>query len=445
MITNNRKTTSIIIVLLLFLMIGGFNLSLYLLYSRSLDALDQSLGDRLLSVGRAVSPEVESVISNDLAYGSLSLTSLIRMQDYLEQIRDADDLSGVYLLDLTGHDLLALDDSLSRIDLFLSLHAEAISNAALGQAGTSQLYRVDTRYFKSAYQPVGKDTVIAVLLIESSFDFFRDFETFQDQILVINSVALIMLIIIGIVIVVLNRQLIKAEKMLVSQAALSQMGQMTAIIAHEVRNPLAIIKATAERLKKRYSIVGTPDEQLFDFIPEEVDRLNRITTHYLQFASPTDMQGKPEPLKNTITSVVDGMRSEFERRDVALNVHCEPSVGEVLVESQQIRQILVNLLRNALDATSASGRVEVSCRLNPSKTVSVGVSDTGKGLDRKEQKRIFDPFYTTKLHGTGLGLFVVRRLVDNLKGKIDVESQPGVGTKFVITFRGYTDGKNSRS
>ncbi|MGB5105791.1 MAG: ATP-binding protein [Candidatus Zixiibacteriota bacterium] len=445
MITNNRKAISIIIVLLLFLMIGGFDLSLYLLYSRSLDALDQSLGDRLLSVGRAVSPEVESVISDDLAYGTLSLTNLIRMQDYLEQIRNADDLSGVYLLDPTGRDLLALDDSPSRIDLFLSLHAEAISHAALGQAGTSQLYRVDTRYFKSAYQPVGKDSVIAVLLIESSFDFFRDFDNFQRQILVINSVALIMLIIVGVVIVVLNRQLIKAEKMLVSQAALSQMGQMTAIIAHEVRNPLAIIKATAERLKKKYGAAGTPDEQLFDFIPEEVDRLNQITTQYLQFAAPTDIQSKPEPLGNTITSVVDGMRSEFEQRGVTLIVHCEPQVGEVLVESQQIRQILVNLLRNALDATPAAGRVEVSCRLELSGMVSVSISDTGKGLDKKEQKRIFDPFFTTKLHGTGLGLFVVRQLVDKLKGKIEVESQPGVGTKFVIIFRGYTDGKNSRS
>lgn len=445
MFGDNRKLVSILIIALLVLLVGGFNIALYLLYSRSLETLDRSLGDRLLSVGRAIAPEVESVLQFEPPQGPLSLSTLVRLQDYLLRIRDSDALSGVYLLDIENRDMLSLDDSITSVQLFLPLHAEGLSRAALGRAGVSELYRVGTRSFKSAYQPVGDDPVYGILLIESNFEFFTDFEDFKQHILIVNSAAVALLILVAIVVVILNRKLLKAEKLLISQAALSQMGQMAAVIAHEVRNPLAIIKASAERLKRKYSSIESKDAQLFDFIPEEVDRLNRITTHYLQFAAPEDAASKPESIRAVIESVAEGMSKEFEHRAVKLRTDCESGSSGIQVDSLRVRQILVNLLKNALDATPAAGQVEIRTAKSRTGGLLVTISDTGAGLDKKMAKHIFDPFFTTKSHGTGLGLFVVRRLVDNMKGDIRVNSQPGVGTTFVITLPGKVDGKDSRS
>lgn len=445
MIGNNRKFISVLIIALLVLLVAGFNLALYLLYTRSLETLDRSLGDRLLSVGRAIAPEVESVLQYEPPQGPLSLATVIRLQDYLLRIRESDALSAIYLLDAEHRDMLSLDDSISNVQLFLPLHIDGLSRAALGDAGVSELNRAGNRYFKSAYQPVGEDPVYGVLLIESNFEFFAEFEDFKQYMIIVNAVAIGFLLFVSIVVIMLNRRLIQAEKMLISQAALSQMGQMAAVIAHEVRNPLAIIKATAERLKKKYSVTGSSDAQLFDFIPEEVDRLNVITTHYLQFASPIDSPGKTDNLGEVVQSVVRGMSKEFEQKGVQLRLELEPSISSCDVDSQKVRQVLVNLLKNALDACREGGSVSINAGKERSDRVLLSVRDTGGGIEKKVMKNIFDPFFTTKLQGTGLGLFVVKRLVDNMKGEIRIDSQLGVGTTVVVTFPERIDGENSRS
>lgn len=438
-----RRIISISIVALLVLMVGGFNISLYLLYKHSVDTLNESLGQRLLSVGRAIEPHVETTLEEDLIGGRLSLPDVILLEDYFVRVRDADQLSGIYLLDGYNRDLLSLEDSLSEVELFLPLHAEALGRAQLGEAGVSPLYEVGERYFKSAYQPVGSDSVLAVLLIESSFEFFTKFVDYRRHLIIVNAASIAALILIGLIILVLNRRLVRAERLLVSQAALTQMGQMTAVIAHEIRNPLGIIKATAERLRRKFAPADGDDRQLFDYIPEEVDRLNQITTHYLQFASPSDLKGAPEPIDSVLDSLLPGIIKDAARRGVTVTSAIAAGATAITVDSVAVRQVLFNLLRNALDATPTSGKVVVKVDAADG-GLRILVSDTGAGLEPQQLKRIFDPFFTTKVHGTGLGLFVVKRLVDKMNGRIDVESQPGNGTVFTILIPEGEHGENSR-
>ncbi len=422
-------------VILLLCLVIGFNVALYLLYQRSLDALETGLGDRLLSVGRTLAPLVEQEVNKSEVAGELSLVSLVLLQDYFEQVREEDDLSAIYLLDLNERDMLAWEDSLSEIELLLPLHQQSLSQAYVGLPVTSELYQVQDRSFKAAYQPIGRNPVKAVLIVESSFKFFSTLEDYQQSIFLVNSIALAVLVVLGLAIVLLNRRLISTEKLLVSQAALSQMGQMAAIIAHEVRNPLAIIKATAERIKKKFGESESSDRALLDFIPEEVDRLNQITTHYLQFASPVDAPVKLEPVADTVRSVLDATGREARRHGVEL-VSSIADIEDRLVDATALRQIVINLLHNALDAVGNSGRVTISLTRGTRGSIKLLIEDTGPGIDNRDLKKIFDPFYTTKVSGTGLGLFVVKRLVERIAGTIDVDSQPGRGTRFTITFKG---------
>lgn len=435
----HRQTISITIVILLALMVVGFNVSLLYMYDKARNSLDGSLGDRLLSIARAVSLEIDPDVESDLQLGELSLSTMTRFDSYFNQVSAADELSGMYLLDPEGHDLLAWEDSLSMIEVYLPLYQDAFNKARLGEASVTALYQVDSRYFKSAFYPLGADTTVAVLAIESAFGFFDTFSSFRQNMFLVDLIAVIFLVVVGAAIIFLNRKLVKAEQLLISQAALSQMGQMAAIIAHEVRNPLAIIKATAERIKKKYDVDAK--DEILDFIPGEVDRLSEITRRYLQFASPASSSSEKESVNAIVTSVVDGLKREFSSKSVQLETNLPDQISEIYVESAKLRQIVINLMRNALDATHGGGivRLEATGSVN-SGEVMVSIADTGSGLGKKELSRIFDPFYTTKSQGTGLGLFVVKRLVDELGGELKVDSRVGSGTTFVIRFKGSKNG-----
>jgi signal transduction histidine kinase len=217
------------------------------------------------------------------------------------------------------------------------------------------------------------------------------------------------------------------------------MGQMAAVIAHEVRNPLAIIKATAERIRKKYE-TGKPD-QLLDFISEEVDRLNQTTNRYLQFAAPPEVSNGWESVADIVDSVVGGLRRQFSHKGVNLQKAIDPDLQQVAVNSAKLRQILINLLRNALEATAEAGTLTLKATgSQPPGSVQIEVRDNGCGLGKRELAHIFDPFYTTKPKGSGLGLFVVKRLVEELGGRLVVQSQVGVGTTFTVSFKGKIDG-----
>jgi signal transduction histidine kinase len=413
-------------------MIVGFNVSFYLLYNQSLSVVDRSLGDRLLSIARAMVPEISSDVENDLSLGWLSLATISRLTQYFDQVSLTDDLYGIYLLDKDYRDLLSLGDAPTSGELLVSLHVANLSRAFLGEENVSALYQVEGRYFKSAFHPLGEDSVVSVLVVESSFKFFDDFGSLKRNMVLVNISAVAFLLLIATAVFWLNRRLIRAEKLIVSQAALSQMGQMAAVIAHEVRNPLAIIKATAERLRHQYAR-SERDDELLSYIPEEIERLNRITTGYLQFANPAAKGVQARVLREIVADVLGGISSVFKRKGVRLEGHVDDDVGCRRVDQVRMSQILINLLRNSLEATAAGGVVSVSVSRPKRGSVNViRVEDTGSGLSKAQLKRIFDPFFTTKPQGSGLGLFVVQRLVREMNGKIEVDSKVGAGTSFVL-------------
>jgi len=215
------------------------------------------------------------------------------------------------------------------------------------------------------------------------------------------------------------------------------MGQMAAIIAHEVRNPLAIIKATAERIKKKFgaSSTNSSDTALLDYIPEEVDRLNQITTHYLNFAAPADAPKRLEPVVETLRIVLEATEREAHRHKVEISHAIDSSISNELADATALRQMVMNLLHNAMDAVGEGGKIVVRLdKAHRKNSLKLVISDNGPGIDKKDLKRVFDPFFTTKVSGTGLGLFVVKRLVERIDGTINIDSEAGKGTKITILF-----------
>jgi signal transduction histidine kinase len=225
------------------------------------------------------------------------------------------------------------------------------------------------------------------------------------------------------------------ERRLIRSERLATVGRMAAQIAHEVRNPLASIGLNAELLGDEIAERGEEARRLVTSIIGEVDRLTEITETYLRFARLPRPKLERESLGAIVASVVEMSRGELAQAGVAVVVDVAPGLPEVAADEAQLRQALINLIRNAREAlvTSAVRRIDISARAADAGRIAIAVHDSGPGIEGANLAKIFDPFFSTKERGTGLGLALVQQIVVDHGGQIDVASTPGAGTTFTMT------------
>jgi two-component system NtrC family sensor kinase len=227
------------------------------------------------------------------------------------------------------------------------------------------------------------------------------------------------------------------EHRLIRSERLATVGRMAAQIAHEVRNPLSSIGLNAELLGDELSADAQEARRMVASIIGEVDRLTEITETYLRFTRLPRPKLEREDLGALVASVVAMGRGEIMQEGITLDVDIAPELPELPADEAQLRQALINLVRNAREAlTSATTkRLGISVANDrPSGCLLVRISDSGAGIEQHDLGKIFDPFFSTKAQGTGLGLALVQQIVVDHGGRIDVDSVPGRGTVFTLAF-----------
>ena len=217
---------------------------------------------------------------------------------------------------------------------------------------------------------------------------------------------------------------------------LAGIGRPAANIAHEIRNPLASISGSVEVLREQ---PGTDSEarQLIDIAVREVDRVNGLIKGLLDYARPRTEDRQRLDLGEMVTEIAKVFEQERRPAEVRVDTDLEPGVA-IEGASGQLRQVLWNLLRNAVAAMPGGGRVRLSVsrrdRTNGMSEAVLSVSDTGIGIPREDLDHIFEPFFSRRVDGTGLGLAITARIVEDHKGTIAVSSEVGKGTTFVLRF-----------
>ncbi|MFN0246771.1 MAG: ATP-binding protein [Kofleriaceae bacterium] len=233
----------------------------------------------------------------------------------------------------------------------------------------------------------------------------------------------------------MGRAVEERERELVRSERLAAVGKMAAMITHEVRNPLSSIGLNTELLEDELSEVPNADEarSLCRSIHREVDRLTAITEDYLAFARLPKPKLAAEPINPIVTALADFVREDLASKKVQLatELAAEHMIGEI--DAAQIRQCLVNLVRNASEAVSAKGggRVKLRTRRDGDR-VAIDVEDDGVGIAPDMLPRLFDPFVSTKEGGNGLGLALTQEIVREHGGTLDVTSRLGSGTTFTL-------------
>jgi signal transduction histidine kinase len=226
-----------------------------------------------------------------------------------------------------------------------------------------------------------------------------------------------------------NERIQEAENAARRSDRLAALGQLSAGLAHELRNPLGTIKASAELLQRNVSAENEVAREMSGFIASEVDRTNSLVTRFLQFARPLKLRLENGDLSQTLDRSIALV--EREAKGAAIYKNYEPEIGPFPFDAELMERVFYNLILNAVQASPPGGAVSVKTRAGEN-CVEISVIDRGVGIDPQQRDSIFNPFFTTKPEGVGLGLAIVAKIVDEHGGKITVESEPGKGSVFRV-------------
>ncbi len=247
-----------------------------------------------------------------------------------------------------------------------------------------------------------------------------------------------------------NRELRRAEAEARRAERLAALGQLSAGLAHEIRNPLGVIKGSAEMLSQKVAGSQPLVAELAGYISSEVNRLNALVVRFLDFARPSKLETRPERISEIVDHALESAAASFPNAKVKIERQYAPGLPEIQADRQLCEQVFVNLITNALQAMEGQpgslkgtpdGTLNGMLRLSIAPEVSNGgpgvcvtVEDSGPGVPPELREQIFNPFFTSKKDGVGLGLSIVAKIVDDHRGTIRLDSDTTKGARFRVFF-----------
>ncbi|MFH1687903.1 MAG: HAMP domain-containing sensor histidine kinase [bacterium] len=441
MFGGSRKL--IIIAAFTVVLIALVNLAWWLFYDRTEAMLDSQLSRRLLAIAKTTAipftPEmVQGLLDDDFDY-------YITAIDIVNQAKEADSLSEIFVLGPTFNYLATTAFETDSVYFLSELNGPYLDSIFFGQADYALVtpsYQTGQLYLKSAFAPLrdSEGTILAVLGVEANVDYFDALSDLRQNLYYSTALSIVGGIAFGLLFLLVQRRLNLAQSQLFVNETHAYLGRMVAVVAHEVRNPLMIIRASAERMLKKHQAVES------EFIVDEVDRLNQIVTGYLDVAkggAGASLLKTEKAEQIDLTTLVANLKKHFSDKYAALQVewleHDVPAGLTMVGYARPLRQVLLNLLINGADACIGAqlpivAGIEIESRGDK---IAITVVDGGPGMKKSDRKRAGELFYSTKQTGSGLGLYLSRKIVDEMGGQLSIRSRPGHGTKveLVLPFR----------
>ncbi|MCA9752678.1 MAG: hypothetical protein KC591_10840 [Gemmatimonadetes bacterium] len=418
-----RGVLLLVFLILTLVIINGSN---WFVLSRVRGSLERELGLRLVTVATSA---VSAATPDLLLAPDVASDRFVRRT--LEEISLRHDLDDIFLLDPDGNLLFALAGEESLGDAILGADPAPLARAAAGVASASTTIRVEGTDRQAGYAPVEDwdGTTEAVLAVTASGGFLATWPALSRTLTAISIGSAVLVAGLAAFFFGMSRRLATTEAALARNEVLTSMGMMAAGVAHEIRNPLAIISGTAERLKRKFG--AGSDDPLFEYIPEEVERLNGIVESYLRFARDESPVLAPADLAALAERSVRLAREELGRGGVEILVSGTESPAAVDVDAPRFHQVMLNLLLNAAQAMPDGGRIDVTLTREAGRA-RLAVKDQGSGFSEEALRVGFEPFFTTKEQGSGLGLTMVRRIVEAHAGFVTLANDPAGGAIVAI-------------
>lgn len=418
------------------------NLALWVLYRDSRRSLQAELSRRLETVAGVLAHTLDPELVDrarggpadflvDAADSMLASSAYDSLREVLRDIADDTELANVRLYDADGiafFDLSAPGRAGAEREV---LDPAGVLAALAGTTGHSELYQSGSEYLMAGYAPVRDATAmpVAAVAVEADARFFASLRQLRFAMAASGLLSVLVLAGLGLTFARMQTSLRRTEAALQRAETLAAMGRMTASIAHEIRNPLGIMKATVARLRKRYENPEQPDER-FGYIDGEVDRLNAILTGYLQFARDEPPRLETLDLVPLVERSLRSLAPELDGAAVRLETRL-PAACAVQADAQRLQQVILNVVLNAVQAQPGGGALRVE--LTPAEgRVRLAFEDRGPGFDPAVRNRLFEPFVSSKEQGSGLGLAAARRIVEQHGGTIAAGDAADGGARIEI-------------
>ena len=351
------------------------------------------------------------------------------------RLAEGAEASNVVLLDLSSRVLLRLHEPFGFERDLLTLDRAALTQALIGEPSYSPLYEKDRQYLRSGYAPVMDEDggVLGAVAVEGASRAFQPLEAIRTSLVGAAFMASVLIIFIGLGYVRTVTHLNRIEENLRHTDLLASVGQVAAGVAHEIRNPLAVLRGASMRLQKFENLSPAQRSELLAMIDEEVGRMGTVVQNFLDLSR---RRPKEEPqlfeLRPVLERSLDILRVELDRSHVAVEYAWE-APASLVVEGDPLamHHVFLNLALNARDVMPQGGSLKVKVQGKRGE-VRIFFEDTGPGVPKAIRSKIFEPFFTTRATGTGLGLAFVDRLVTEHGGSVTVGNGPTGGALFEI-------------
>jgi len=401
----------------------------WLTYRSVRRAMENEFAGRLEGLAATGASQVSPADVTDARQLGEEGTGFIAIQLLLEQLRTASRAADAVLLDsarVTVYDTRGPERTETHTPLD-TLAREALSEAYRGRATVSDVYGRGAEARRAGLAPVLENgRVVAVVAIEARPGYLEELASLGRSLWLTTLVIGLALAMLGAVIVRMAWSSLRLERRLSRAENLAAMGRLTATLAHEIKNPLAIIRGSAQRLSK----LAPEAQRMADSVVEESDRLSRTVTRYLQFARPAEGDGEPGDAVAALEATLALLEDEMRARRVTLEWNRGVTAARVALDSESLKQVYLNLILNALEAMAEGGALVVS--VDARDAYEVRIQDNGPGIPPEVVEKLGQPFFTTRAQGTGLGLFLARRLIESAGGTLTVTSEVGRGTSCTV-------------
>ncbi len=406
----------------LFLVLIGFNLLNYLQYKKIEPVLSSRMGERQAFETKAVADAIRPArIRLAAADSSGANPRYLAMQigDYLAR----GGFNSVSILDTLGRVAFSTQGENLRGEIYPYIENDrgAFTAALSGLPRATELYRVGGRLFRGSYAPIFDESgrVSWILSVETGAEYFQLLASLRRNMFLFGLLSIVVAVAGGLILISTAIVLRRMGQRLLAASTLASMGRMAAGVAHDIRNPLAIIRGSAERLSKSAS---ENQVELLRFISEEAGRIDSTIEDYLSIAR----SERPMLIKigELVSGIIEGLSTTATTNRVTIETEIDDAIV-IAAPKRALERTIFNLVMNSIEAMPDGGRIRIVAT-SGGKDFRLAISDNGPGISARIARDIFDPFFTTKKTGTGIGLTIAKKLIEDAGGTLILKSfRPG--------------------
>jgi len=420
-------------------MLGGLlvliiaNLSAWIYLQNIKTFFISDLKFRLENIARSATALIDANDMELIIPGDSSDPQVLYYQQTLLNIKSSNKLQDIQIISPSFDILVGTEDIPDLVMPVLTIDSSLVDRALQAEYVVSEIQSLGDNLFLTAVAPLitSNNAISGILVIEAPAEFFTTLDQYDQSLTIFSLINGLVIVSVALLFFRSLKKVVGLQDQIRSQEHLVKLGEMAAAVAHEIRNPLSIIKGTKSLIQKKYC---SESDELFTYIPDELDRLNQLIEDFLIFARGRNPQYQEVQIDDLINKAKLGF---LDQKYFEIILEIDDEVEKIITDPDMLEQVILNGIQNSFQATEGQSKVYIKVEKQAGFARFI-ITDEGPGIDETISSKIFEPFFSTREKGSGLGLAISKQLCEQLGGSIHISSKENQGTSltFLIPLKG---------